>query len=105
MSFYCDSDRQEYVEKFLVSGIKAFNANKSVMEGISTIATLIKNNEFFAIDKVVRFRQEIYNYVWAKSGKDEPIKLYDDVLDSIIYAIYSDMKLGGKQFNRSRYGL
>lgn len=105
ISFYCDSARQEYVEKFLVSGIKAFNANKSVMEGISTIATLIKNNEFFVIDKVVRFRQEIYNYVWAKSGKDEPIKLYDDVLDSIRYAIYSDMKLGGNQFNRSRYGV
>lgn len=105
ISFYCDSARQEYVEKFLVSGIKAFNANKSVMEGISTVATLIKNNEFFVIDKVVRFRQEIYNYVWAKSDKDEPIKLYDDVLDSIRYAIYSDMKLGGKQFNRSRYGV
>lgn len=105
ISFYCDSARQEYVEKFLVSGIKAFNANKSVMEGISTIATLIKNNEFFVIDKVVRFRQEIYNYVWGKSGKDEPIKLYDDVLDSIRYAIYSDMRLGGKQFNRSRYGV
>lgn len=105
ISFYCDSARQEYIEKFLVSGIKAFNANKSVMEGISTIATLIKNNEFFVIDKVVRFRQEIYNYVWAKSGKDEPIKLYDDVLDSIRYAIYSDMKLGGKQFNRSIYGV
>lgn len=105
ITFYCDSARQEYVEKFLVSGIKAFNANQSVMEGISTIATLIKNNEFFVIDKVVRFRQEIYNYVWAKSGKDEPIKLYDDVLDSIRYAIYSDMKLGGKQFNRSRYGV
>lgn len=105
ISFYCDSARQEYVEKFLVSGIKALNANKSVMEGISTVATLIKNNEFFVIDKVVRFRQEIYNYVWAKSGKDEPIKLYDDVLDSIRYAIYSDMELCGKKFNRSKYGI
>ncbi|RDC50578.1 PBSX family phage terminase large subunit [Acinetobacter sp. RIT592] len=105
INFYCDSARQEFIEKFLVSGIKALNANKSVMEGISTVATLIKNNEFFVIDKVVRFRQEIYNYVWAKSGKDEPIKLYDDVLDSIRYAIYSDMELGGKKFNRSKYGI
>ncbi|GKZ04064.1 hypothetical protein ANS017_26350 [Paraclostridium bifermentans] len=105
ITFYCDSARQEFIEKFLVSGIKALNANKSVMEGISTVATLIKNNEFFVIDKVVRFRQEIYNYVWAKSGKDEPIKLYDDVLDSIRYAIYSDMELGGKKFNRSKYGI
>lgn len=105
ITFYCDSARQEFIEKFLVSGIKALNANKSVMEGISTIATLIKNNEFFVIDNVVRFRQEIYNYVWAKSGKDEPIKLYDDVLDSIRYAIYSDMKLGGKKFSRSKYGI
>lgn len=105
ITFYCDSARQEFIEKFLVSGIKALNANKSVMEGISTIATLIKNNEFFVINNVVRFRQEIYNYVWAKSGKDEPIKLYDDVLDSIRYAIYSDMKLDGKKFNRSKYGI
>lgn len=105
ITFYCDSARQEFIEKFLVTGIKALNANKSVMEGISTVATLIKNNEFFVIDKVVRFRQEIYNYVWAKSGKDEPIKLYDDVLDSIRYAIYSDMELGGKKFNRSKYGI
>lgn len=105
INFYCDSARQEFVNKFLVAGIRAINANKSVLEGISTVATLIKNNKFYVIDKVKRFRQEIYNYVWAKSGKDEPIKLYDDVLDSIRYAIYSDMKLNGKSFNRNKYGI
>ena len=33
---------------------------------------------------------QIYNYVWAK-GKDEPIKQNDDVLDSLRYAIYTDI--------------
>lgn len=103
--FYCDSARQEYVRKFAQSNIKAINAKKDVLEGISVIASLFKKNELFINENVTRFRQEIYNYVWAKNGKDEPIKLYDDVLDSIRYGIFSDKKLNNKSFNRSKYGI
>ena len=53
-------------------------------------------------DNVNVFKTEIYNYVWAK-GKDEPIKSSDDVLDSLRYAIYTDIKLTGSTFNRSTY--
>ena len=55
-------------------------------------------------DNVNIFKNEIYNYVWSK-GKDEPIKQNDDVLDSLRYAIYSDMKLSGNGFNRTKYGI
>ena len=38
---------------------------------------------------MTRFKQEIYMYVWnAKTG--DPIKQYDDVLDAMRYAIYSE---------------
>lgn len=105
ITFYCDSARQEFLDAFIRAGIRSINANKSRLEGISTIATLIKNNKFYVINTVKRFRQEIYNYVWARSGKDEPIKLYDDVLDAIRYAIFSDMQLSGKPFDRRKYGI
>ena len=34
-----------------------------------------------------RFEEEIYSYVWGTN--DEPVKLYDDVMDAIRYALCS----------------
>ena len=105
INFYCDYARPDYVHKLQVNGIRAINAKKDVLEGISTIATLFKTNKLLVLeDNVNIFKTEIYNYVWAK-GKDEPIKSSDDVLDSLRYAIYSDMKLSGSKFNRSKFGI
>ena len=105
INFYCDYARPDYVHKLQVNGIRAINAKKDVLEGISTIATLFKTNKLLVLeDNVNIFKSEIYNYVWAK-GKDEPIKSSDDVLDSLRYAIYTDMKLSGNKFNRSKFGI
>ena len=66
--------------------------------------SLFKTNKLFILeDNVDIFKKEIYNYVW-KSGKDEPIKSSDDVLDSLRYAIYSESKVGNK-FDRNRFNL
>lgn len=105
INFYCDYARPDYVHKLQVNGIRAINAKKDVLEGISTVATLFKTNKLLILeDNVNIFKTEIYNYVWAK-GKDEPIKQHDDVLDSLRYAIYSDMKLSGNKFNRNKFGI
>ena len=105
INFYCDYARPDYVHKLQINGIRAINAKKDVLEGISTVATLFKTNKLLILeDNVNIFKTEIYNYVWAK-GKDEPIKSSDDVLDSLRYAIYSDMKLSGNGFNRTKYGI
>ena len=105
INFYCDYARPDYVHKLQINGIRAINAKKDVLEGISTVATLFKTNKLLVLeDNVNIFKTEIYNYVWAK-GKDEPIKSSDDVLDSLRYAIYSDMKLTGSKFNRSKFGI
>ena len=105
INFYCDYARPDYVHKLQINGIRAINAKKDVLEGISTVATLFKTNKLLILeDNVNIFKTEIYNYVWAK-GKDEPIKSSDDVLDSLRYAIYTDMKLTGSKFNRSKFGI
>ena len=105
INFYCDYARPDYINRLRVNGIRALNGRKEVIEGISTIATLFKTNKLLILeDKVNLFKKEIYNYVWAK-GKDEPIKQNDDVLDSLRYAIYTDIKMSGSSFNRIKYGI
>ena len=107
--FYCDSARPEHVARFMNEKLKATNANKSVISGIEQVAKLMKSNKFFvASDKVSKFKDEVYQYVWnERSG--EPEKHDDDVLDALRYAIYSDeimkrQKNNGNQFDTLRAG-
>ena len=105
INFYCDHARPDYIDKLKRNNIRAINANKDVLEGISMIATLFKTNKLFILeDNVDIFKKEIYNYVW-KNGKDEPVKTSDDVLDSLRYAIYSDSKRNGKTLDRNKYNI
>lgn len=91
--FYCDYARQDYITKMQQYGIKAINANKSVMEGIATVASLFKQNRLYVVKENVKlFDHEIYNYVW-KDGADEPVKADDDFLDSLRYSLFSYIAL------------
>lgn len=91
ITFYCDSARPEHVKRFKREGLYAVNADKSVLSGIEQVARLYKQDRLFIVDDVERFKEEIFMYVWnEKTG--EPIKLFDDVQDSIRYAIYSRTK-------------
>lgn len=88
--FYCDSARPEYVVAFQEAGLKAINANKSVLAGITEVATLMHNNKLLIVDEDVKlFKDEVYNYTW-KDGTDEPIKAMDDSCDGLRYAIFTD---------------
>lgn len=98
--FYCDSARPDNISKFQENGIKAHLANKKIMAGVESVATLIKANRFFVVYKhMPRFRDEIYNYIWqekAGNSTGKPRDLFDDVLDSIRYGIYSDITVKDK---------
>lgn len=102
INFYCDHARPDYINKLRQNQIKAINARKDVMAGIGEVASLFKTRKLKVIeDNVNVFKDEIYNYVW-KNGKDEVVKQYDDVLDSLRYAIYSDLKYGKERTYNSR---
>lgn len=87
--FYCDTARVEHIDRFNAEGIRALYADKSVVSGIEQVAKKFKNNTLFVVyEDVNLFKQEIYMYVWnSKTG--EPVKLWDDVMDALRYAIYS----------------
>ena len=90
--FWADSARPEHVARFKKEKLKAKNAKKAVIAGIEDVAKKFKENKLFIKREVIpRFFDEIYQYKWKpNSTKDEPLKEYDDVLDALRYAIYSD---------------
>lgn len=92
INFYCDTARPEHIIRFRREKLRAINADKSVIAGIEEVASLFKQNRLYIVrDNLERFEKEIYLYVWnEKTG--EPIKLWDDVLDAIRYAIYTHFK-------------
>lgn len=90
--FYCDSARPEHVARFQREHIRASNADKARLSGVEAVAKRFKTNSLLVCrDKVSKFRDEIYQYVWDKKS-GEPIKQYDDVLDALRYAIYTHHK-------------
>lgn len=92
--FYCDSARAEYVARLRNEGINAMNANKAVIVGIATLATLFKNEKIkVPIHRMDKFQEEINNYIWD-SKKDAPKKENDDIMDALRYAVYTDF-IGG----------
>lgn len=105
MVFYCDSARPEHVDRFKREGINAVNANKSIISGIEEVAKLFKQDRLFIVNEpddkkekmyqAIRFKEEINMYVWnERTGK--PVELFDDVLDALRYAIYSNSQNTGK---------
>lgn len=97
--FYADSARPEHVARFENEGFDISNANKSVIAGIELIAKLFKERKLYVKRGFVpRFFDEIYQYRWKEnSTKDEPLKEFDDVLDSVRYAIYSNFVIGSTE--------
>lgn len=90
ISFYCDTARPEYIKRFKKENIKAKNADKAVLAGIGEVGRLIKSEKLKVVeDKVELFKKEIFMYSWNKTT-GEPIKVWDDVLDALRYAIYTE---------------
>lgn len=96
--FYADSARPEHVNRFRKEGLRAKNANKAVVSGIEEVAKRFKTDQLFIVDTADRFQKEIFMYAW-NPNTGEPVKKWDDVLDSIRYAIYTEK--GGKKEARA----
>lgn len=92
--FYCDTARPEHIARFTREKLNAIYANKSILSGVEAVARRFKNGKLFVMsDKVEKFKEEIYQYIWdKKSGK--PREEHDDVLDALRYAIYSSEVYG-----------
>ena len=83
----CDYARPEIITELNRNGFNCVNANKSVKEGIDAV----KSKILFIHTDSVNMLKEFKNYKW-KSTKDdklldEPVKMWDDAMDAMRYAI------------------
>lgn len=97
ISFYADHARPEYVQQMMDGGVNIYYANKSVVEGINKIGSLLKQDKLFFLEDIFKKgKQEMFLYVWSPkkaSGNEEVVKTNDDVLDAVRYAIFTDFTL------------
>lgn len=95
---YCDSARPEVIEELKRAGFNAKPADKSVKDGI----IYVKSREIYISDTSVNLWRESKLYSWKSQGNlilDEPVKLNDDLLDSLRYALYSSKKKGNGKWS------
>lgn len=92
---YCDTARPEIISELRNAGLMAKEANKSVKEGINAV----KSSQIFVDVNASNILKEYKLYSWKMKGEmvtDEVVKLNDDAMDALRYAIFSHQK---KKFN------
>lgn len=87
IDIYVDSARPDVIEELNRAGYYAKMADKAVKEGINAI----KSFQLIVDKDSSNLIKELKNYKWKKNGDivlDEPVKLWDDAIDALRYAIY-----------------
>ncbi|MCP4649733.1 MAG: PBSX family phage terminase large subunit [PVC group bacterium] len=94
---YCDSARPEIIEDLQRSGIPAVGAIKDVFEGIMHVKSMIGNENLLVNQDCFYTLREFDSYIWdaRNTVKEIPLKINDDCMDAIRYALYTDSKHGG----------
>jgi phage terminase large subunit len=101
----CDNARPEIIEDLRRRGFNAKGAIKDVKAGIDSV----KSSELFIHKESLDLQKEISSYKWKTNGDitlDEPVKVYDDAMDAMRYAIHywkSKNKKGDNNVYRIRY--
>jgi phage terminase large subunit len=89
-----DYARPEIIEQIRRAGYNIHNAIKNVKEGIDAVKSIAISYHFESKNIAREFR----NYKWKVINdklQDEPVKLHDDAMDSIRYAVLYKKKMGG----------
>lgn len=86
-TIYCDSARPDLIEELRRAGFSAKLSDKTVSAGIDSI----RSKRIFVSSSSLNIWKEYRSYMWrtGPNGKpiDEPIKLNDDCMDAMRYAI------------------
>jgi phage terminase large subunit len=101
----CDGARPEIIEDLRRRGYNAKVAIKDVKDGIDSV----KSSALFIHKESLNLIKEISAYKWKVNGDivlDEPVKVYDDAMDAMRYAIHywkSKNKKADNNVYRIRY--
>lgn len=91
---YADTEDPQAIAGFKTAGINVKNANKEKGSVLAGIREIQKRRLFITKDSP-NLLKEIKAYSWKTKGDqilDEPVKLNDDAVDALRYAVYSHTK-------------
>lgn len=77
--------------------ISYIHANNRHLDGIGCINSKLYNKQLYIMDNCEGLINEIYGYVYKdnNTGKDEVVKVDDDLCDAMRYAVYTDNSMYG----------
>jgi len=96
IQIYADSARSDLISEWRENGFNVLNANKSVFDGIMAV----KSFNLKITSRSSNVLKELSSYAWKRNKDgvylDEPVKINDDAMDAIRYALTPYIKKSGK---------
>jgi len=94
-SIYLDPSAESFQVQLIRDGVYSVKeADNAVLEGIATVASMMKTGDFAISVNCPNYINEMYSYVWdskaQEKGLDEPLKVDDHCQDAGRYAVYSE---------------
>lgn len=90
----CDPSAVGLKDEMTLQGIQYQEAFNRHMDGIAFVGSLLTENRLGILEENKNLIDEIYKYKYKPNTvKDEVVKLDDDFVDSLRYAVYTDFKL------------
>lgn len=92
---YIDPSAKALKDELTKKGIAFTNALNSHIDGIGCIQTMLSLGKLFILSSCTELIGEIYSYRYKDSnnGKDEVVKVGDDLVDTLRYGVYTNSTL------------
>lgn len=92
---FVDPSAKALKDEMTKRGMTYSNAMNSHVEGIGCVQTLLSTQRLYILDSCGDLIGEIYSYRYKdnNTGKDEVVKVGDDLVDSMRYGVYTDSSL------------
>lgn len=95
-NIFVDPSAVAIKDEMTKSGMAYTNANNEHVAGIGKLQTLLSLNKLYVFSTCVSLIGQIYSYHYkdTMNGKDEVVKLDDDFVDAMRYAVYTASIIG-----------
>jgi PBSX family phage terminase large subunit len=86
---YCDWARPEIIQDLKTAGLPVTDAIKTVFDGILYTQGLINTGNLICCNDCTYTLREFDSFIWDKKDKEQPLKINDDAMDALRYAVFS----------------
>lgn len=96
-NIFVDPSAKALKDELVKRGLSFNNALNSHKDGIGFVQNLLSTNRLYIMDCCEDLISEIYSYRYKDNmtGKDDVVKIGDDLVDALRYGVYSDSVIGG----------